>query len=370
MPGRDVVVTAAVKSAALLELCVRRGATVVIDNQDEYEQFAALADASKKAVPMAVRLAPPPPVGRPPTRFGMTTADVIALMDRRTVLPIAGVHFHLDGYAPGDRVMAISAALELVGALRGRGHAPSFIDIGGGIPMSYLDSHVEWDRFWSEHRKGLGGHRTPITFENHGLGLIADRGEIIGRANVYPYHQGLTRGEWLEQVLSSDTDVHGRPSTVAQAIRTSGLHLRCEPGRSLLDGCGMTAARVAFRKQRGDGTWLIGVEMNRTQCRSGSDDFLVDPILIRPQASSATIATGPIEGYLVGAYCIERELLTWRRLSFPRGVAVGDIVIFPNTAGYNMHLLESTSHQLPLARNLVLTPTDSPYLDPIDRIRG
>ena len=106
------------------------------------------------------------------------------------------------------------------------------------------------------------------------------------------------------------------------------------------------------------------------QCRSGSDDFLVDPILIRPQASSATIATGPIEGYLVGAYCIERELLTWRRLSFPRGVAVGDIVIFPNTAGYNMHLLESTSHQLPLARNLVLTPTDSPYLDPIDRIRG
>ena len=171
---------------------------------------------------------------------------------------------------------------------------------------------------------------------------------------------------WLEQVLASDIVVRGRRRSVAEAIRDRGLHLRCEPGRSLLDGCGMTAARVAFRKQRGDGVWLIGVEMNRTQCRSGSDDFLVDPLLIRPGTSGAERPTGPIEAYLVGAYCIERELLTWRRLGFPHGVEVGDIVIFPNTAGYLMHLLESSSHQLPLARNLIVSSTDAPYLDPID----
>ncbi len=77
-------------------------------------------------------------------------------------------------------------------------------------------------------------------------------------------------------------------------------------------------------------------------------------------------ATGPIEGYLVGAYCIERELLTWRRLRFPHGVAVGDIVVFPNTAGYLMHILESASHQIPLARNLVLRRAGEPFLDAID----
>ena len=82
--------------------------------------------------------------------------------------------------------------------------------------------------------------------------------------------------------------MRGRRRSLAEAIRQRELHLRCEPGRALLDGCGMTAARVAFRKQRGDGTWLIGVEMNRTQCRSGSDDFLVDPLLIRPQTSGPT----------------------------------------------------------------------------------
>ena len=66
------------------------------------------------------------------------------------------------------------------------------------------------------------------------------------------------------------------------------------------------------------------------------------------------------------SYCIERELLTWRRLRFPHGVDVGDIVVFPNTAGYLMHILESASHQIPLARNLVVGATPEPFLDPID----
>ena len=74
----------------------------------------------------------------------------------------------------------------------------------------------------------------------------------------------------------------------------------------------------------------------------------------------------PMEGYLVGAYCIERELLTWRRLRFPHGVQVGDIVAFPNTAGYLMHILESASHQIPLARNVVMSDTGGVKLDMID----
>lgn len=354
VPAADVVVTAAVKSAALLESCVANGVTVVIDNEDEYDQLAGTAERFGKAATVALRLAPIL-AGRPPTRFGLSLQDAVGLAGRGGgPLAIAGVHFHIDGYAAADRVSAAAAALDLVAALRDRGHTPSFLDIGGGIPMSYVDSAAEWDRFWSEHRRGLLGERAPITFEGHGLG------------SVYPFHQQPVHGAWLEQVLGADVVVSGRRRSLAEAIRLAGLHLRCEPGRSLLNGCGMTAARVAFRKRRGDGTWLIGVEMNRTQCRSGSDDFLVDPLLIRPRAAGTTRPTGPIEAYLVGAYCIERELLTWRRLSFPDGVEVGDIVIFPNTAGYLMHILESSSHQLPLARNLIVTSPDAPYLDPID----
>jgi hypothetical protein len=31
-----------------------------------------------------------------------------------------------------------------------------------------------------------------------------------------------------------------------------------------------------------------------------------------------------------------------------------------------MHILESSSHQIPLARNLVVSGDGAPYLDPID----
>ena len=355
VPAHKIVVTAAVKPRPLLELCVESGATVVVDNGDELRLLQSVAGDRGDRAPVAFRLAPQLE-GRAPSRFGLTRDEILALVDRDGgPRDIAGVHFHLDGYDAGERTVALRESLELIDALCARGHQPGFIDMGGGIPMSYLDDAAEWDRFWREHCAALRGESGALTFDGHGLGLLAHGGEIVGRPNVYPFHQEPVRGGWLADVLADG---------VADAIVSRGLELRCEPGRALLDGCGMTVARVAHRKQRSDGSWLIGVEMNRTQCRSTSDDFMVDPLLLRPGADAD--GTGPIEGYLVGAYCIERELLTWRRLRFPRGVQVGDLVVFPNTAGYLMHILESASHQIPLARNVVVGAEGQVTLDPIE----
>jgi diaminopimelate decarboxylase len=346
VPASDIVLTAAVKPRSLLELAVASGVTLVVDNADELALLDQVAAAGDARTAVAFRLSPVLP-GRPPSRFGLGLDEVLALVGRHwpASLSIAGVHFHLDGYDATERVLALRQSIGLIDALETRGHQPAFIDMGGGIPMSYLDDGGEWERFWDEQRAALLGTRDSLTYEGHGLGLRAHAGQILGRPNAYPYHQAPTRGEWLAQVLAGD--VGGQ--TVAEAIVARGLQLRCEPGRSLLDGCGLTVARVEFRKQRLDGTWLIGVAMNRTQCRSTSDEHLVDPLVLRPGPTDSV----PIEGFLVGAYCIERELLSWRRLRFPRGVQVGDLVVFPNTAGYLMHILESASHQIPLARNVV-----------------
>ncbi len=56
-----------------------------------------------------------------------------------------------------------------------------------------------------------------------------------------------------------------------------------------------------------------------------------------------------------------------RALDFPDGIAVGDTLAIPNTAGYFMHILESASHQIPLARNVVRTEDEAWELDAIDR---
>ncbi|HEY5196637.1 MAG TPA: hypothetical protein VIJ51_06375 [Solirubrobacteraceae bacterium] len=373
LPARRIVVTAAVKPRRLLELCASAGPTVVLDNEDELAALESIAEALGHAVPVALRLAPEPLAGRSQSRFGLPAGELLGLVDRHwpaggeQLLRIAGVHFHLDGYDPAARVAALGESFALIDGLRARGQRPGFVDFGGGIPISYVDDAGEWDAFWREHRAAVLGGRAPLTFDGHGLGLSSHAGQLVGRPSVYPFHQQPTRGAWLAEVLAARVNGTTGSETVADAARSRRVELRCEPGRSLLDGCGMTAARVEFRKQRRDGTWLIGVAMNRTQCRSTSDDFLVDPLVLRPTAQAhADRPTGPIEGFLVGAYCIERELLTWRRLCFPRGVELGDIVVFPNTAGYLMHILESASHQIPLARNLVVGGPAGARLDLIE----
>ena len=102
-----------------------------------------------------------------------------------------------------------------------------------------------------------------------------------------------------------------------------------------------------------------------TALRSTSADVLLDPRLVRdPDAETPR----PVDdAFLVGAYCIEEELLLRRRLSFPQGVSRNDTVAFLNTGGYLMHILESASHQLPLAKNVVLDgPGGVARLDAID----
>lgn len=95
--------------------------------------------------------------------------------------------------------------------------------------------------------------------------------------------------------------------------------------------------------------------MNRTQCRTTSADILLGPILVRsgdiPDADPAAVVCG----FLVGAYCIEDEVIIRRCVNFPAGVKPGDVIAIPNTASYFRHILESASHQIPLARNVLVT---------------
>lgn len=360
-----LVVTAAVKPRPLLELCVERGATVVLDNHDEAHLLRAIARERRRGVRVAIRLAIDLP-GAIPTRFGLPLSEAQPLaeeLDADPLIELAGLHFHLDGYAAADRLHAIGISLELADRMPA-GSPLRFIDIGGGLPMSYLEHREQWDGFWAAHREALLGRREPLTFENHGLGLTVAAGRIDGEPAVYPYFQRPTRGEWLRDLLASELDPRAGRTTVAAALRDRDLELRCEPGRSLLDGCGLTAARVQFVKRRLDGETLVGLGMNRTQCRSTSDDFMVDPILL-PTAERRQ--SGERAGFLVGAYCIERELIALRRLRFPAGVAAGDLIVFPNTAGYLMHILESSSHRMPLAPNYVHTGGEL-ELDPVESV--
>lgn len=358
----DVILTAAIKPRRLLERAIRAGVTISIDNLDEFATVTNVAVESGRTARVALRCAPEGG-GIPPSRFGLTTAGIRQLLvnpHNWSLVQLAGFHFHLAGYDVWHRVTMLDRVLDLVGEARQQGLTIDFIDIGGGVPMRYLDSEQPWLDFWEAHRRSLLSDEQSMIWADGTLGLRVQDGEVRGTSPVYPMWQEPVRGAWLEEMLAAHSRAGG---SIAERLRSAGVALHLEPGRSLLDGCGLTVARVESRKRAPDGTWFIGLAMNRTQCRSAAEDFLLDPIVVPAGTGDRT---EPIECFLVGAYCIEAELLTRRRLSLPQGIALGDLVVFVNTAGYMMHILESASHQIPLARNLLLAG-DKWVLDDIDR---
>ena len=342
-----IILSAAIKPDELLTRAIEAGVVVSVDTVAELERASHIAGALGTTARVAPRLAPDPDK-LTPTRFGERLgAWQEGIAKRLPHTEFVGVHLHLGGYAEADRRAGLAEALALVDAARNAGHSPEFIDIGGGIPMSYLDDANEWFRFRHELELQNSGQREPFTWKANPL------------ANTYPFWQTPVRGGWLNLLLNGVVPASsgtGVPPLVKEEFASRGLRLHVEPGRSLLDGGGVILARVAFVKQRSDGLPLVGVEMNRTQCKTAADDLLLDPpLLLCPDESVSRERRqhAGMEAFLVGAYCIENEVFIHRRLVFPDGVAPGDIVAIPNTAGYFMHILESASHQIPLAKNVI-----------------
>ncbi|MDZ4786272.1 MAG: hypothetical protein SGJ02_09380, partial [bacterium] len=108
-----------------------------------------------------------------------------------------------------------------------------------------------------------------------------------------------------------------------------------------LDGCGVTLAEVRGIKKVISGDTHIGLGMNHTQLRTSSLEYLIDPVLLPNQNQEES----NFSGILVGDYCLENDFISRRRIAFPRLPDIGDVIVFPNTAGYFSHLFESPGHR-------------------------
>ena len=365
-PAR-LVVTSAIKPDDLLRTCLDHGVLVALDNHDEAVRYATMARGVGRRAPVAVRLSnfdfEHDRSG--PSRFGFDIGDpdlVERIARYANDLDVDGLHFHLDGYAAGDRVEALAATMRLHDRLVQRDIAIGFIDMGGGFPMTYTDRVDEWSSFWDTLDDALTGQRPPITYRNDGYGQLVVDGRVVGPRLAYPHHQTPVGGSWLGEILRS-TPADGEAGTIARRLADRRLRLRCEPGRALLDGCGASIATVVHVKPLGDDL-LVALDMNSSNCRTQKSELMTDPYHV-PLVRGGP---APCTGYVTGAYCSESDLITRRLLRFGRPPARGDLVVFPNTAGYFMHFTESRSHQFPLPRNVV-APLDGGdwTLDDIDR---
>lgn len=358
IPAGQLILTAAIKNEDTLTLAVQHAVHIIIDNLDEYHLLEAIARTQEKEVSISLRIGGFDLHGEVMhSRFGFSKDEAFRLITENVsshpYIRYEGLHFHLNGYSMEARAAALAQCVLLSDELASQGIETKQLDIGGGFLVNYLESEQEWLTFHRELKRAIRGERPALTYQNDALGIIKIDNVLYGEPTVYPYYNDTYRERFLDAILRSEVSPFTQP--LHAVLRERNIQLRIEPGRSLLDQAGITVARVAFRKKDTAGALLVGLEMNRTQMKSSSADFLLDPIhlpTVRKEDDNE-----PVEGYLVGAYCLEQEFILKRKIVFDSYPEVGDLLVFVNTAGYMMHFFESQAHQFALASNVFCSET-------------
>lgn len=334
--GEDIGVTGAAKSDELLWLAARHGCTVAIDALDELERAVAIATGER---PMAVLLRVLP-AGSPHSRFGLNDGDLETALQRcatsRQAIEMRGFSFHLDGYQVEPRAELAGVLVDRCLEARERGFPARAISIGGGFACAYLD-----EEDWRSFLEGLDVRQ-----------FHADR----RFERFYPYFQTPTGASMLEAILRNRSA--GR--SLATRLSESDVSLYLEPGRALLDGAGMSIFPVqGFKRNDAHGIVTVaGLSMSLSEQWKGSE-YLPTPILVQ---RGPPREQRPVQAAVGGSSCMEYDVLTWRKVSFPATPRHGDLVVYANTAGYQMDKNESEFHQLPLPPKIVLTRRDGRFL--------
>lgn len=178
-----------------------------------------------------------------------------------------------------------------------------------------------------------------------------ENGAIRGGAMYINHAPVYTKGEELDRWLSFRLPSMGN-AMFSDIVRDSLLRLSIEPGRGMLDQCGLTLGRVAFTKLSAGGERLAGLEMNRSNLHSNHFKQLTEPMVIsRKTVKKNTEGMGV---YYIGNLCLSFDMLQYNK-TYPEYLPeAGDIVAFMNTAAYMMDFTESETLMQPVARKIAM----------------
>ncbi|GAA2888376.1 diaminopimelate decarboxylase [Actinoplanes cyaneus] len=349
----DRIVATGPKSREFLWLAARAGVTVSADSYDELAELAGIVAGHRlPRVPVTLRLSGFASAGvrvlTRRSRFGSPVgelADLLDLLEKRADhLELTGVAYHLDTIGLPEKAVALESCLAALDECRARGLRPRSLDIGGGFGVNYLAEGAEWDRWTSELGQAVLGRRAPMTWENHGYGLRAENGTLRGSLAVYPAYRPVAGAAYLDRLLGTPAPERGRP--LGELLLDHMYDLDVEPGRALLDQCGLVLARVT--SVAGD---RVGLDLNARDVSLEEHGVLMDPVVV-PRGGDRR--AGPAGVYLFGNLCLESDLITRRKVHLPVVPRPGDLLAFVNTAGYFMDFSATHALHQPIARKVAV----------------
>ncbi|MGI5223161.1 alanine racemase [Nocardia sp. CA-290969] len=320
--GADLMVTGPEKSEELHWLAARHGCLIAVDSLGELNRLAALD------IPVRVLLRVLPAASA--SRFGMPADELDQAVAAAAGFPSVSLHgfsFHLSGYDPVPRAELAVRLLDRIRDARAQGHPATTLSIGGGFGVDYVPAE-----YWSAFREQASRRwfHSGKTFESY-----------------YPYFFPAPGPAMLTAILE-----HG---DLARQLRETETTLAVEPGRALLDRAGSTVFRIQGHKTRhehGQPYRVLTVDGSSLSLSEQwfDSEYLPDPVLwpAGPGKPTPTVVGA--------ATCLESDMLSWRRIPLPRAGETGDLLIYPNTAGYQMDSNESPFHELPIPPKVVLSP--------------
>ena len=324
--------TGPAKSERFLRALLDGGALISVDSLEEFTQLRQMvghaAPRGKARVLLRHR-----PASAGDSRFGMAANDCLRCLHELATLrdrfSLEGFHFHLSGYGYESRAQAVRDIAGHVDAARALGLDPRTVDIGGGLPIRYVDADACETFLHSQGPQHYRNGKMPQSF--------------------YPYGSRIDAAAWLALLLESPCRDAGQ--SIAQYLNAQGLRLAIEPGRSLVDQAAISVFRVARVKALAAGRHVIFVEGSSfSACETWfASEYLVDPIHLSTGRGSVST-----NAYIAGHSCLDDDVITNRLIRFETTPQPGDLLVYANTAGYQMDLLENEFHRHPMPRRIAV----------------
>ena len=263
------------------------------------------------------------------SRFGinMNQIDLCLEIISNSSIQLEGFSFHINNYSLNDRIDAINELIELIEL---KDLNVKFIDIGGGIPTNYC-SKEDYHNFLKLNNKEM-------YFKEH---FIND---------YYPYYSEIADEKALNYIFEN----------VYKKLNEKGIEIIIEPGRSLLKNVGVSIYEVQYLKHlsNGDNILVINGNINCLSEQWFNSDYLIEPKLIPKNSRQNSNILASVAGNL----CLEQDMVTWRKIKFNTIPERGDLLVYYNTAGYQMDSNESNFHKIPLVKKYIVKRIDNIYV--------
>lgn len=277
------------KSIWFLKLCLEHNVMISVDSIAEVQKIVDLQMDSQSKI--MIRIYPPYDINH--SRFGIREMDMIAhqslIVKLHEIYSIYGLNFHIDSINIQDKQHMIRHIIGVRESLLERGIHIEQLWIGWWFGLQYVDGIL---------------HNQP--------------------AKEYPQNKRTYGIESVHALLA--TDIEPGLSFV-QYLRESMTILHIEPGRLLLDQCGICIHHIIDKKYN-----KIFIDGNMYSLGSIGQEMPQDPLIYRDWQELLSQEYKEYEIY--GNLCMEFDKIYTRTISLPNNIEIGDMLIFINTATY------------------------------------